>query len=202
MRLKHPSNWINFDASPTLLLQKIPVINILLKPFFKVRFPKIIKYGDIINGLPVKNNLCDGIYCSHVLEHLAYTDFIKALENTYAMLKPDGTFRLVMPDLEQKIEQYVTDKKQGTWNASITFIESTGMTSKTRAKGIRAFVEQIFGNSKHLWLWDYDSTIQTLKEIGFRDIRKCKFNDSKDPMFQYVEDKNRFEGSIALEMTK
>ena len=98
--LSAPKEWQNFDASPTLRLQRLPIFGALLKKQLNVVFPKEVRYGDIVKGLPLKENSCSGIYCSHVLEHLALKDFRTALINTYKILKPGGVFRCLVPDLE------------------------------------------------------------------------------------------------------
>src|SRR3954468_5261253 len=79
-----PAGWKNYDSSPTLRIQKIPLIGKLLKPVMHVSFHPDVMLGDILKGLPgIKENSCDGIYCSHVLEHLAYNDCLLALRNTF-----------------------------------------------------------------------------------------------------------------------
>jgi ubiquinone/menaquinone biosynthesis C-methylase UbiE len=85
-----PKEWVNFDASPSPGIQKIPLIGKLLEKGLKTTFPSNVYYGDIIRGLPVKDNSCDGLYCSHVLEHLSLQDFRKALKNSYKMLRGGG----------------------------------------------------------------------------------------------------------------
>lgn len=55
-------------------------------------------YGDIVRGLPIEEKCAQGIYCSHVLEHIDRKSFEIALQNTLTLLKPGGTFRLVVPD--------------------------------------------------------------------------------------------------------
>ena len=47
----------------------------------------------------------------------------------------------------------------------------------------------MLGNSKHLWMWDYYSLSEELREVGFLDIRRCEFNDSSDEMFLKVDKK-------------
>lgn len=88
--LSAPESWQNFDNSPTLRLQKLPLIGIFIKGKNIPLFPKNVRYGDIVSGLPIKNGSCDVIYCSHVLEHLSLQDFRIAIKNTYNYLKPDG----------------------------------------------------------------------------------------------------------------
>jgi predicted SAM-dependent methyltransferase len=199
--LSAPKEWLNFDASPTLRIQK----NIFLKYFIAglqdTKFPDNVKYGDIIKGLPVKPGTCDAVYCSHVLEHLSLSDFRKALTNTYNILKPGGAFRLVMPDLHAMAEEYIKNKINNT-SASIDFIKNTGMGLEFRARGFKTFIKSFFGNSRHLWLWDYESTIAELEKTGFKNIRKCKFNDSSVAEFKLVEDEGRFSNAIALEITR
>src|SRR5712691_5357503 len=94
-----PPNWRNFDASPTLRFERIPVIGRLYTKN-ATRFPENIEYGDIVKGLPIEDESCKAIYCSHVLEHLSLEDFRVALRNTHKLLRKDGVFRFVMPDLE------------------------------------------------------------------------------------------------------
>ena len=199
--LSAPKVWLNFDASPTLRIQK----NIFLKYFIArlqdTKFPDNVKYGDIIKGLPVKPGTCDAVYCSHVLEHLSLTDFSKALINTYNILKPGGVFRLIMPDLHAMIDEYIKNKMNNT-SASIDFIKNTGMGLEFRARGFKTFIKSFFGNSRHLWLWDFESTIAELERTGFKNIRKCKFNDSEIAEFKLVEDEDRFNGAISLEMIR
>ncbi|MES2692496.1 MAG: methyltransferase domain-containing protein [Verrucomicrobiota bacterium] len=93
-----PPSWQNFDSSPTIVLERIPLLNLLYSKN-AVRFPAHVRRGNIVRGLPVPAESADAVYCSHTLEHLALDEFRTALRNTYAILKPGGTFRFVLPDL-------------------------------------------------------------------------------------------------------
>jgi SAM-dependent methyltransferase len=199
--LDAPEEWINFDASPAIRLQHNPLSNFLLRPIFNVRFPKNILYGDIVKGLPVDKNNCDAIFCSHVLEHFSLEDFRKALRNTYDILKIGGIFRLIMPDLEVYARNYLASIKTDP-SASILFLENTFLGKKKRPRNLKEILSSFWGNSTHLWLWDNASATHELEQAGFRDIRKCFFNDSNLLEFKLVENKDRFENSICLEMTK
>lgn len=200
--LSAPKEWINFDSSPTLRIQKTPILGFLLSNKLNTNFPENVKYGDIIKGLPVGKNSCDGVYCSHVLEHLSYQDFHYAIKNTYDILKPKGIFRLVMPDLNNLIDSYIENKKNGIKQASVKFIKNSGMGLESRQRGVKALLESTLGNSRHQWLWDLDSTIIELEKIGFKEIKECKFGDSKDKMFKFVEEEGRFHSAVAIQMTK
>lgn len=84
-----PEGWLNFDASPSVWIERLPLIGRFLK-INATRFPAGIRYGDIVRGLPVADDSASAVYASHVLEHLAYDDFWAALRNTYRILKPGG----------------------------------------------------------------------------------------------------------------
>lgn len=197
-----PSEWKNFDASPTLRIQKNPFLNLFSRHFQKVKFPSNVVYGDIVKGLPLNPNSCAGLYCSHVLEHLSLEDFRRALANSFQILKPGGIFRLVMPDLNRLVENYISAKNSNDVEASIKFISSTLLGQKSRSKSLRGLLESAWGNSNHLWLWDVESTMHELKKVGFENIRICQYNDSVDNMFKLVESEDRFQYALAIEAIK
>jgi SAM-dependent methyltransferase len=197
-----PNEWINFDASPTLRTQKLPIIGKLFKRIMSVKFPRNTHYGDILKGLPVPDNSCDGIYCSHVLEHLSLSDFQLALKNTHKLLKKGGIFRLVVPDLEIEARNYVDGLNRKDSTASISFMENTSLGKKSRQKNLKAFLASFYGNSNHLWMWDYNSLSYQLKINSFKDIRRCEFNDCPDISFKLVESKSRFINAVAIECKK
>ena len=200
--LSAPEQWVNYDVSPTLRVQKIPLAGKLLRKKLNVRFPDNVRYGDIIKGLPVADNSCDGVYCSHTLEHFALHDFRKALQNTYRILKPGGIFRCVVPDLEMAAKEYIRELESGNPQASILFLEETLLGMKERPVSVIDVFRMRLGGLTHLWMWDHQSLAEELRKAGFQSVRKCLFNDSTDPMFIHVEDQNRFREAVAIECTK
>jgi SAM-dependent methyltransferase len=201
--LSAPADWKNYDTSPTLRIQHIPVLGKMLKPRMTTVFPPNVLYGDIVKGLPVADASCDAVYCSHVLEHLSLNDFRVALSNTYRILKPGGTFRCVVPDLEAITRSYLHKLETSKETASIDFI-GTGLLMGVyeRPRGLKDFVVSFFGNARHLWMWDRYSLANELKKAGFRDVRNATFNDSPIEAFRSVEDVTRFEAAVAIECRK
>jgi SAM-dependent methyltransferase len=197
-----PEAWINFDASPSLRIQKTPIIGALLKSRLTFVFQKNVRYGDIIKGLPVEDDSCDGLYCSHTLEHLSLNDFRKALANSYKILKKGGIFRCIVPDLEFAARTYIQGLDRGDNLASLIFFENTLLGLKERPRSFKRFIVSFWGNSHHLWMWDKKSLAEELKNAGFTQIRICEFNDCEDDMFKLVEEIGRFENAVALECRK
>ncbi|MBB4070723.1 hypothetical protein GGQ18_003341 [Salinibacter ruber] len=195
-----PTTWRNFDVSPNLRIQKIPLIGSILTSGERFpEFPENVEYGDIVEGLPVEKNSVSAIYCSHVLEHLALEDVREALENTYGYLTSGGTFRLVVPDLERRARHYLSSEKP---DAAHQFMRSTHLGQEARPQGVEAVLRQIIGNSEHRWMWDYSALSLELKQVGFKEIRRAEYGDSEDPLFDDVEDKGRWKDNLGIECRK
>jgi SAM-dependent methyltransferase len=193
-----PETWRNFDASPTLLFERIPIVGRLYtKNDF--RFPSNVEYGDIIKGLPVQDKSCKAVYCSHTLEHLSLEDLRLALRNTYQILEDGGIFRIVLPDLEYSIHEYLADKSP---TASVNFLRETSLGKEKRQKGLINFLNEWIGNSNHLWMWDFKSLEFELKHQNFTHVRRAYFGDSLEPMFLDVENKARWENCLGIECMK
>lgn len=169
-----PDGWVNFDASPRLFL-----------PFHN--FPKNVRYGDIVKGLPIDKSSCAGIYASHVLEHLALDGFERALSNTRSYMRPGGLFRLVVPDLEVIVSNYSAS------GDAVRFISETGMGEMKR----RGFLRSWLGNSIHRWMWDEKAMRSALMTHGFVNIRRAQFGDSEE--FSVVERQDRFVDALCME---
>ncbi len=190
-----PEGWRNFDASPTLRFERIPVIGTLYTKNDS-RFPENVEYGDITVGLPIPDESCKGIYCSHVLEHLSLNDFRDALSNTHRKLQKGGVFRLVLPDLRYYATRYVNDESD---NAAMEFMRDTYLGVESRKRGILSFMKYWLGNSQHLWMWDFSTLQAELSRAGFVNIRRASYGDSSDPKFGEVEQLDRWNDCLGIE---
>lgn len=201
-----PEDWTNFDSSPRLLFERLPVIAQAMDLLGKRLFPPNVRYGDVVAGLPVKDGSVDAIYASHVLEHLAREDAVNAVRNTHRALRPGGVFRMIVPDLEWRARRYEDDHRAGDEKAADTFISSCLIGDTDRPRGALGVLRLAFGNSRHRWMYDERAMRQLLTEAGFVKIRRCDYNDSLDPMFSRVEALDRFydggERELAMEAWK
>lgn len=195
----NPEGWVNFDASPTLFLQRIPLVGSIARKFIKPRFPNNVIFGNILNDLPIEKGSLKGIYCSHVLEHLCLEDFRIAIKNTYQYLAPGGIFRLVMPDLRILVNQYNSSDKP---TASIDFMQESLLGETKRERSIVFFFRNYIGNSRHLWLWDFEAAKNELEKVGFRELYRAHFGDSHDLLFNEIEDESRWQDSLGIECKK
>lgn len=193
-----PEGWLNFDASPTLRFERLPLVGKLYTRNAQ-RFPPSVRYGDVVKGLPIAAASCRGVYCSHILEHLALDDLDAALKNVYLYLAPGATFRMVLPDLKRLARDYCASNDP---RASFKFMEDSYLGEKTRPRGLSGLARRWLGNSAHLWMWDERSLGLKLAEHGFREIRRAEFGDAEDTKFNEVEDAGRFAGCLAMQCRK
>lgn len=187
--------WRNFDASPTLRLERLPIIGAAVAKNAQ-RFPADVEAGDIVRGLPIAPGSCQGIYASHVIEHLALSDARAALRHTRSLLAPGGRFRVVVPDLRCYARRYLEDDSA---DAAHRFMEQTCLGWSTRRRDAKGRLIQALGNAQHLWMWDHPSLERELQSAGFSTVRPCVYGDSEDPRFAQVEDPERFQDAVALE---
>jgi hypothetical protein len=187
-----PSGWLNFDASPWLWLRTQPLFGRFLR---LGPFPRGVRYGDIVTGLPIAEESVQGVFASHVLEHLCYADFWSALDNTFRMLRAGGIFRLVVPDLRARAERYLHDAALP--DASAWFMRASGLGREERVGGVGPRLRQMFGRSAHQWMWDEKSLAAALRKTGFTGIRRCRFGDCVDAVFRQVEEQGRFHDAQA-----
>jgi ubiquinone/menaquinone biosynthesis C-methylase UbiE len=193
--LSAPSGWVNFDASPTLRLERVPLIGVL-RAESKRLFPLNVKYGDIVRGLPVASHSCRAVYCSHVLEHLSFEDFQTALSNTRRILVPGGIFRLVVPDLRAAAQRYVADESD---TAATRFMSETYLGVQSRPRGLSGLLRSWLGNAQHLWMWDFESLRRELQAAGFSQIRRAQFGDSEESGFAAVEEQPRWVDAVGIQ---
>lgn len=186
--------WLNFDSSPTLRIELVPIVGPLLGRFAgnKVPFPSRVMYGDICRGLPVEPQTARGVYASHVLEHLSLDDFGRALANTLSIMAPGGEFRLIVPDLEERARRYLKDLDSGSTEACHSFMRLSNLGVENRPRTAMGQLRGALGGSAHLWMWDEQTLTKELQRAGFVEVRRCRFGDSPDPMFRNVEDPERF----------
>ena len=186
-----PDGWLNYDASLTLRIERLPILGQLVRKNSQ-RFPANVAFGDIVKGLPIPDGSADSVYASHVLEHLSRASMLVALENTYKILRPNGIFRLIVPDLEARARRYLADLESARYDANDRLLRSSYLGVEAEPKGAMGLASEVLGRNKHLWMWDFPSITAVLTAAGFTSIRRCEMGDSGNPEFGAVEQRDRF----------
>ena len=163
--------WINFDNSPTVKIAKNPLINFLLnrigilgpehKRFINIVKKANIQWADAAKKIPLENNSVDVVYSSHMLEHLDREEAQTFLKECLRILKPGGIVRLVVPDLEKLVIDYINNR-----DADL-FIQRT-LLAYTKPKTLKQkLLQLIVGYRGHCWMYDGESLKKLLHNAGF-----------------------------------
>ena len=67
-----------------------------------------IKVWNLSKGIPFDSATVDGVYHSHMLEHLDFDTARKFLLECKRVLKPGGIMRIVVPDFEILCQKYLS----------------------------------------------------------------------------------------------
>lgn len=194
--LDGPASWVNVDASPTLWLQRLPLIGALLGHRVGPSFSPRIEHGNIAKGLKYPDGAARLVYSSHAIEHMSHEDALRALREVHRLLTPGGVFRSVLPDLRVLAQRYLDDPAPG---AASALMRSTLLGTEQRPVGVGGLLRDWLGNSRHLWMWDYPDLEASLRDAGFVDIRPARFNDSIHPAFREVELAERWLDCVGFE---
>lgn len=147
--------WINADFFVIAKPWNYNKIKIFPDWMIDLRFP-----------LDCHDEIFDGVFTEHTLEHLDPHDALNLLKEVWRTMKPDSWLRLTVPDLSKYVSYYC---KQQT---SPIFSKQWG----TGAEALRALT-QSYG---HMSLWDNELIFLYLQEVGFVNIHEVSFMQGTD----------------------
>ncbi len=147
---------------------------------------------DLRMGLPFPDASIDFIYSEHVLEHFSYNDLILLLQDCYRVLKENGIFRLVVPNAAIYLNAYSQKEKIDDDFKKKYCRYEFGLSYKSPID----YVNYIFYmNGEHRHMFDPDSILVILSELGFKNVHLDDF----DPE---IDKQDRRDNSIYVEATK
>lgn len=199
--------WTNIDFSIKSWLYSHPYLLKLLAltPILPKRiirqikdYPSTVIHADLTRGIPYPECSVNAIYFSHVIEHIDISEIPKLFSEFMRVLKPNGTLRILTPDLFHLASTYIDTftvlekQKQVSCSQSIDLhlasINSVfdqfrdkypdHYNSPSTFLGIMQRI--ILGKtsrdgSQHKWLYDKYSLSYSLRSSGFKTvlIQKC-----------------------------
>ncbi|MGD0338461.1 MAG: methyltransferase domain-containing protein [Bacteroidota bacterium] len=83
---KYHKDWVNIDLSPD---------------------SSYVKSWDLRKGIPFTENTFEVVYHSQLIEHYEKEEARKFIKECYRVLKPGGIIRIVTPDLEDIVRNYL-----------------------------------------------------------------------------------------------
>jgi predicted SAM-dependent methyltransferase len=151
------SGWINIDARSRHADQYISC--------------------DLRRPLPFRNGQVKRIFAEHVIEHLDFRgDIPKVFAEFYRILEPDGTVRMIVPDVERYLRAYVHQSHE-EFRALGWDLDQLPSDIYTQMH----IVNHVFHQSgEHLFGWDYQTLEWALKEAGFGKVLRQSYKISRD----------------------
>lgn len=150
-------------------------------------------YHDLSKGVPMPDNFVDYIYHEHFLEHLDAEQGKRFLRECYRVLKPGGVMRIATPDLEDIIAAY---QKKNWRKRKWVDLHGYGWI-KNRCE----YVNICMRDWEHKFVYDEECLREYLTEIGFKDMIRCKDNESSHEALKNIETRVG-QDSLILEATK
>lgn len=125
-----------------------------------------IRKANLLGKLPFSDNSCDVVYSSHFLEHIPKSTVPLFLKECHRILKSDGKIRLVLPDLENICQEYLSSRKSGKHEqADFCIIELIDQCVRTKSGGMLGAYYQ-----------DLKSNLETKSEM----VNYLKFRTGED----------------------
>lgn len=152
---------------------------------------------DLRKGIPASDESADAVYHSHVLEHVDRDGVPGFLEEIRRVLRPGGVHRVVVPDLERYVREYLhslergledsqaRERHDGTVSQMILQMvrrEAAGTSQQPRVQ--RRLENLLLGDARkrgetHMWMWDRVNLPEALARAGFLDIQVLNWQTSR-----------------------
>ena len=146
---------------------------------------------DLRKDIPLYDSCSVFVFSEHFVEHLSYPEGVeKHFMECFRILQPGGKIYISVPDTEWPLKDYVNGgssyliaAKENNWHHEdcTTFMEHINHHFRQRWRG---FSYSHFEN--HRFAWDFDTMNKKLKEAGFENVEKRKFNSEFDSPHRQV----------------
>lgn len=208
-----PPFKLNFGPGPNWIKPDESWLNIDIEP----------AWGDIVvnfqkfKSLPLTNESCLCVYGSHVFEHMSIFKTPIVFQEIHRVLKKGGVFRLILPDAEKSIREYINRSEdfllfkrrkksvKKKYGSEYTLFECMRDDFISRSSQPDLIGENPLA---HQNAWDFQTIKMDLRRAGFEGskIQKMDFKKSNCDYFKfegtYSSEANEDYRSLYVEVTK
>jgi predicted SAM-dependent methyltransferase len=153
--------------------------------------PDIEIVCDIRDGLPLESDSLDYVVSMHALPEIPYPNLVPALQELRRILKPGGTLRLALPDLDRGIKAYLS--------GDTGYFLIPDEDARTLG-GKLAIQMSWYGYSRSLFTVDFIEEL--LVKAEFASVTRCAYQQTASPFPEIVELDNREQESLFVEAVK
>ena len=130
-------------------------------------------YWDLRRGIPFPDNSVQRVYSSHLFEHMDYSAGQSLLGEARRVLVPGGEVSVCVPNARLYIDAYLgvseLDPDHDFWEPALSGRDGISLVNYVAYMG-----------GEHKCLFDIDSLLARLKDVGFVDVQERSFDDSID----------------------
>ncbi len=204
--LQCPDGWTNIDSSFGVRLAKNPLLRFfaaLIGVRSDTRWPRNVVWMDITRKFTFPDDSVQYIYSSHTFEHLSFQEAAFALNECFRVLKKGGVIRLIVPDLERLVNDYLSNKTSDPGKAAEIFHANSLFFEIPYPRSSREAIGFFYrSKNNHRFLYDREALRKQLAAAGFSEVAEKKYAESAIPHIELIDIKERFNGAICLEATK
>ncbi len=162
----HLPGWVNIDVHPAPLAM------------------------NVLWGLPFEEGSVRIVFVSHLLEHLYYPVDARAfLTEVRRVLHPEGTLRVIVPDVEQCIEAYTGNDRDFFGSRRETW--DWWPENPTRLEDFLAYAgagtDPGYLFEAHKFGYDFETLSRLLQDAGFSRVQRSEFMQSRRPELRVDE---------------
>jgi len=139
---------------------------------------KTIISTNLLNGIPFPDSTFDVVYHSHILEHFPKSEALNFMKECYRVLKPGGTIRVVVPDLERIVNEYtrlMAGLKSGKKELDADYDWILLQLFDQMARNVTGGEEKKYLSQKHVPNEEY---VYAQMGDSFRELRQFLFNQN------------------------
>jgi len=152
-----------------------------------------IFFLDVTKPFPIPSNSFKLVFSEHHIEHISYKHAAGMLKEIFRIMQPGGYIKISTPDLQQYLanyfddkhlkvekEQFVKDWIYGGFYNAVNYIPVSNYYSAH-------FVNDIFLNYDHQFIYDLKALAGLLDTAGFTNIINVSLKESEHTAFQGIE---------------
>ena len=175
---------LNLGASPIWFKEEWYIVDHKIKKTNKTTIA-----GDAAN-IDLPDESCSIVFCSHVFEHIPHYRLPIILSEINRILKPEGVFRILTPDLELLCRKYAEKDMDffekarledenirtdlGLGGMLMNFIVSPGQDTILIDRNVSEFI----GGYAHIYAYDFEMLNIMLKKLVYTNIIISEFGGS------------------------
>lgn len=146
---------------------------------------------DFGRPLPFPDELFEGVFCEHVMEHFSLAEGERITREVHRVLRPGGCFRVIVPDAELVLRRY--------FDAPDELVARRGTGAETPMEIVNLYFRQRY---EHQFIYDWPTIEKMLFRAGFSAVWRSVFGQGRHCQPVILDDERYEWESLYVEALK